>query len=176
MRLTIKQKILALGKQYRVFDHTNIKIYEIRSDVLSLDRRKVVLDNWGNQLGWVMWPFKGYSDEATFCVGSSSAHMAFTAGGSLPEWQMQLDDKRFFTIQRDLNDMTFVIAGDEGDVATLRKHMMKVSDVYELILDEDKLPVGYALLLVALFDHKYHSWSSWRRSWSMLHPWFSRRY
>lgn len=155
MHFTIKQRIMAFGKQYRVFDESGSEVYEIRSELFSPERRKEVLDAQGNQLGWVQWPVM--SGEASFHAGLDSARMDIPFVSLSPQWQMEMGNGRRYTVQGDFFRLGFSVDGAEGTVASVEKRLLAFTDTYELELDERSLPVSFALLLVALIDHKYHS-------------------
>ncbi len=155
MQFTIKQRIMAFGKQYRVFDSSGNEVYEVRSQILSPERRKEVLDMQGRLLAWAEWPVM--SGQAVLNAGLDSGHMDIPFMSLTPQWDLVMGNGRRYTVEGDLFRMGFGVNGDAGLVASVGKRILAFSDTYEVDVDERSLPPLFALLLVALIDHKFHS-------------------
>lgn len=155
MNYTVKQKIMAFGKQYRVFDSSENQMYEISSQLFSPERRKEVYDMGGNMTAWSEWPVM--SGQASLSAGEDSCTLDIPFMSLTPEWTGMDSSGRGITVNGDFLRMSFTIAGDGGTLATVDKRILAFSDTYEVDVDESRLKPEFALLIAALIDHKYHS-------------------
>lgn len=154
MRFTVKQRIMAFGKQYRVFDISENELYEISSMLLSPERRKEVLDMGGNLVAWSEWPVM--SGQAEMNAGSERCTLDIPFVSLTPEWDGD-DSGKAIKVTGDFLRLSFTVSGAGGTLATIDKRFIAFSDTYEVDVVEPALRPEFALLIVALIDHKYHS-------------------
>jgi uncharacterized protein YxjI len=154
MKLTVKQRIMAFGKQYRAYDETENQVYEIKSMVLSPQRRKEVLNMSGEVLAWAEWPVM--SRRAELNAGGSVCTINIPVMSLKPNWTGECAGEPF-SVTGDFFKLSFKISKAEEVVSTVEKRVIAFSDTYEVDVNEAKLPPEFALLIVALIDHKYYS-------------------
>jgi uncharacterized protein YxjI len=154
MRFTVKQRIVAIGKQYKVFDESGSQVYEVSSMLFSPERHKEVLDMGGNIVASSEWPI--LSGHADLSAGSTSCSFDIPFMSLAPEWQGTCGADAM-TVSGDLFKLSFTVARAGETVATIGKRIIAFTDTYEVDVNEAKLLPEFALLIVALIDHKYHS-------------------
>jgi uncharacterized protein YxjI len=154
MRFTIKQRIMAFGKQYKVFDESETQCYEISSMLLSPQRRKEVLDMGGAVIAWAEWPI--LTTRAELSAGGGSCALEIPLMSLKPVWSGDYAGLPL-SIAGDLFRLSFTVAKEGEPVATIEKRVIAFSDTYEVDVNERMLPPEFVLLIVALIDHKYHS-------------------
>jgi len=154
MKFTVKQKIMAFGKQYRAFDESENQVYEIKSMLLSPERRKEVMDMEGNIVAWSEWPLM--SRQASLSAGTESCTIAIPIMSIVPEWQGS-QWKNGFSVKGDFFRMSFTVSEAGVTLATIVKRIIEFSDTYDVEVNETEFPKEFALLIAALIDHKYHS-------------------
>ena len=154
MRFTVKQKIMAFGKQYRAFDEMENQVYEISSMLFSPERRKEVFDMGGNLMAWSEWPV--LSARAEMNAGMENCALDIPFMGLTPEWGGSCGGRQLAVVG-DFFRRSFTISMDGHSVATIEKRFLAFSDTYEVDVDESMMRPEFALLIVAMIDHKYHS-------------------
>lgn len=154
MKLTVKQRIVAFGKQYRAFDEADNQVFEIKSMVMSPKRRKEVLNMGGEILGWAEWPVM--SRRAELDAGGAVCTLNIPVMSLKPNWTGECAGMPF-SVTGDFFKLSFKISKADGVVGTIEKHVISFSDTYEVDVNESMLPPEVALLIVALIDHKYYS-------------------
>ena len=155
MKLIVKQKILAFGKQYRAFDETGNQVLDVTSMLYSPERRKEVLDMQGNLLAWSEWPV--FSGVAELVCGGMRCNMDVPFVSLTPEWTMTADNGERYTLTGDMFRLSFTVSGSRGVAASIDKRLLAFSDTYEVETVDAQFPIALALLLAAIIDHKYHS-------------------
>ena len=154
MNYTVKQKIMAFGKQYRAFDGSGNQIYEIRSMILSPERRKEVYDMAGRLVAWSEWPVM--SEHASLVAGAHGGSLEVPFMSLTPEWNGSYDSAAS-SISGDFFRRNFDVRVGGRQAATIGKEFFAFSDTYEVNVDESMMAPEIVLLLVAIIDHKYHS-------------------
>jgi uncharacterized protein YxjI len=154
MKFTVKQKIMAFGKQYRAFDESENQVYEISSMLFSPERRKEVLDMGGSLVAWSEWPIM--SGQAKLEAGNESCMLDIPFIGLTPEWSGDCGGAGI-EVSGDFMRLSFTVQKAGSQVATIDKRIFAFGDTYEVDVDESAFPREFALLIVALIDHKYHS-------------------
>jgi uncharacterized protein YxjI len=154
MKFTIKQRLMAFGKQYRVLDGGQNEVYEISSMLFSPERRKEVLDMGGNIVAWSEWPVM--SGQAELNAGVERCTLEIPFMSLSPEWDGD-DSGKSIRVSGDFLRLSFTVTGAGGTLATIDKRFIAFSDTYEVDVDESAFRPEFALLIVALIDHKYHS-------------------
>ena len=154
MNYTVKQKIMAFGKQYRAFDGSSNQVYEIRSMILSPERRKEVYDMAGRLVAWSEWPVM--SERASLQASTHSGSLEVPFMSFTPEWNGNYDSVSF-EITGDFFRRNFDVRVGGRQTATIGKEFFAFSDTYEVNVDESVMAPEIVLLLVAIIDHKYHS-------------------
>lgn len=154
MRFTIKQRIMAFGKQYKAFDESDNQVFEISSELFSPERRKQVLDMGGNAVAWSEWPVM--SSRAELSAGGSAGTLDIPYVSLSPEWPGDCNGAPM-NVTGDFFRLSFTVAKEGETVATIDKRVISFSDTYEVEVNEAKLPPEFALLITALIDHKYYS-------------------
>jgi uncharacterized protein YxjI len=154
MRFTIKQRIMAFGKQYKVFDESENQVYEVSSELFSPERKKQVLDMGGNAVAWSEWPI--LSGRAELSAGGSVCTLDIPYVSLSPEWPGDCNGLPM-TVSGDFFRLSFTVAKEGETVATIGKRILAFSDTYEVDVNEAKILPELALLITALIDHKYHS-------------------
>lgn len=155
MQLTVRQKMLAFGKQYRAIDAHGRQLYEVTSAILSADRRKEVRDMDGRLLAWCEWPVM--TGHAEWECGPLRGGMEIPFMSFSPEWEMNPTNGDRYTMTGDMLRQNFTVQGPAGTVATIGKRFLAFTDTYEVETIDSGFPMELALLLTALVDHKYHS-------------------
>jgi uncharacterized protein YxjI len=154
MRFTIKQRIMAFGKQYNVFDELENQVFEIRSEIFSTERRKEVLDRAENSVAWSEWPVM--SGRAELNAGSASCQLEIPYVSLVPSWTGVCGGSSL-SVSGNFFKLSFTVELAGETVATIGKRIIAFADTYEVDVNEARLPPEMALLIVALIDHKYHS-------------------
>jgi uncharacterized protein YxjI len=154
MTFTVKQKIMAFGKQYRVFDESGNQVYEISSMIFSPERRKDVFDMGGNLVAWSEWPVM--SGQAELNAGAAHCELEIPYMSISPQWEGSMAGGTF-QVQGDFMRLSFSISGAGGSLAVIDKRILAFSDTYEIDVNESAFKPEFALLITALIDHKYHS-------------------
>ena len=154
MTFTVKQKIMAFGKQYRAFDGAGNQMFEIRSMLLSPERRKEVYDMAGRLVAWSEWPVM--SGQATMETGSARCSLDIPFVSLAPEWQGDCNGQPL-RIAGDFFRRNFDVTVGGAMAAAIGKRFLAFSDTYEVDVSHGAIPPEFALLLVAIIDHKYHS-------------------
>lgn len=154
MTLTVKQKIMAFGKQYRAFDGNENQVFEIRSMLLSPERRKEVYDMAGRLVAWSEWPVM--SGQATMETANDRCALEIPFVSLSPEWQGDLSGKSM-RVSGDFFRRNYNITVGGALAASIGKRFLAFSDTYEVDVNEAVMRPEFALLLAALIDHKYHS-------------------
>jgi uncharacterized protein YxjI len=154
MRFTVKQRIMAFGKQYRAFDESNAQAYEISSQLFSPERRKEVLDMGGNMVAWSEWPIM--SGRAELSAGGDACALDIPYVSLSPQWSGMCGGDSI-DVSGDFLRLSFTVSRAGEMVATIYKRIIAFSDTYEVDVNEARLRPEFALLIAALIDHKYHS-------------------
>lgn len=154
MRLTVKQKIMAFGKQYRAFDGYENQLFEVSSELFSPERRKEVRDMAGNVMAWSEWPVM--SGQATLNAGLDHGELDIPFMSLSPEW-IGTCNGRPMNVTGDFLRRSFSIDVGGRAAASIEKRFLAFSDTYEVDVDEQAMRPEFALLIVAMIDHKYHS-------------------
>lgn len=154
MRFTVKQRIMAFGKQYRAFDESDTQAYEISSHLFSPERRKEVLDMAGSIVAWSEWPIM--SGRAELEAGGDTCALEIPFMSLTPQWTGACGCDSI-EVTGDLLRLSFTVSRAGEAVATVDKRIIAFSDTYEVDVNEARLKPELALLIVALIDHKYHS-------------------
>jgi uncharacterized protein YxjI len=154
MKFTIKQRIMAFGKQYKVFDDSESQAFEINSMLFSPERRKEVLDMSGSAVAWSEWPI--LSTRAELTVGSGTCSLEIPFVSLKPSWMGEYTGAPI-SVTGDFFRLSFTVYKAGETVATIAKRIIAFSDTYEVEVNEAKIPPEFVLLIVALIDHKYHS-------------------
>lgn len=154
MRFTVKQRIMAFGKQYKVLDESENQVFEISSMLFSPERRKEVLDMQGNMVAWSEWPIM--SGQAQLSAGQANCSLDIPFMGLTPEWSGYYESQDV-TVTGDFMRLSFTVSKAGCQVASIDKRILAFSDTYEVDVDEAAFPKAFAMLIVALIDHKYHS-------------------
>ncbi len=154
MNYSVKQKIMAFGKQYRAFDGAGNQVFEIRSMIMSPERRKEVYDMAGRLVAWSEWPVM--SQSASLEAGTHSGSLEVPFMSLAPEWSGRYDGDSF-EIVGDFFRRNFDIRVGGRQAAAISKAFFAFSDTYEVNVEESALAPEIALLIVAIIDHKYHS-------------------
>jgi uncharacterized protein YxjI len=154
MYFTVKQKIMAFGKQYRAFDDAGNQVYEIRSMILTPERRKEVFDMGGNLVAWSEWPVM--SGQAVMECADTRVSFEVPFMSLAPEWTGTDGSGNSFAVTGDFFRRSFTVSVAGSQVATIYKRFLSFADAYEVNVSEGFRP-EFALLVVAVIDHKYHS-------------------
>lgn len=154
MNFTVKQRIMAFGKQYRAFDEMENQKYEISSMIFSPERRKEVFDMGGNMMAWSEWPVM--SGQAEMNAGVENCTLEIPFIGITPEWTGNCGGRQL-NVVGDFFRLSFTVSMDGRSVATIEKRILAFSDTYEVDVDETAIRPEFILLIVAMIDHKYHS-------------------
>jgi uncharacterized protein YxjI len=155
MKFTVKQRIMAFGKQYRVMDEAGNQVYEVSSMLISVERRKDVTDMEGNPVAWAEWPV--LTGQAELNAGVEHGSMEIPFMSLSPRWELALGNGEQYAVEGDFFRLDFSVTGSRGTVATIGKRLLAFSDTYEVEVDEKTMNPTFVLLLAALIDHKYHS-------------------
>lgn len=154
MTFTVKQRIMAFGKQYRAFDEAGNQVYEVTSMLFSPERRKEVLDMGGSVVAWSEWPVM--SGQAVLNAGLDSSELDIPFVSLSPEWAGTVNGAPL-SVSGDFFRRSFTVQAGGRAAATIDKRFLAFSDTYEVSVDESALRPEFALLIVAIIDHKYHS-------------------
>lgn len=155
MHYTVKQKLMAFGKQYRAFDVTNNQVFEISSMIFSPERRKEVLDMAGGIVAWSEWPVM--TAQAWMECGGTRISLDIPFMSLSPEWSGSDSAGKSFTVRGDFFRRSFTVSLGGSEVAAIDKRFLSFADTFEVDVDESALRPEFALLIVAIIDHKYHS-------------------
>ncbi len=155
MHYTVKQKIMAFGKQYRAFDAVGNQMFEVSSMLFSPERRKEVLDMSGTMLAWSEWPVM--SARAELACGSTTLALEIPFMSHSPEWTGTDGSGNSVAVVGDFFRRSFTVSVGGVKVAAIEKRFLSFSDTYELDVDESAFRPEFVMLIVAMIDHKYHS-------------------
>jgi uncharacterized protein YxjI len=124
MRFIVKQRIMAFGKQYRVLDELGAQVYEIRSHLFSLERRKEVLDMGESIVAWAEWPT--LSSEAMLEAGGDIFLLEIPFVGLTPRWTGVCDGDSI-EVTGDFFRLLFTVNRAGATVATIEKRIIAFS-------------------------------------------------
>lgn len=155
MHYTVKQKLMAFGKQYRAFDAVGNQMFEVSSMLFSPERRKEVLDMAGNMLAWSEWPVMSAHTELSCRDSTLALEIPFMSLS--PEWTGTDGSGNSVSVMGDFFRRSFTVSVGGVEVAGIEKRFLSFSDTYELDVDEAQFRPEFVMLIVAMIDHKYHS-------------------
>ena len=117
MYFTVKQKIMAFGKQYRAFDGAGNQVYEIRSMILTPERRKEVYDMGGALVAWSEWPVM--SGQAVMECGGARVSFEVPFMSIAPEWTGTDGSGNSFSVTGNFFRRSFTVSVGGSQVATI---------------------------------------------------------